>query len=247
MNSFALLQPCTSLPCPPSQTGTQWADDIYTRLLDAIVEQRLPPGCRLTEEGLGQMFGASRAQVRDALSLLSYQQIITMHANAHTRVAAPTGEQIRQALHARRLTEMALIPMACKQPEKDDLRQLHQLLESQRQSQAENRHGAAIRLAAAFHQHLAKMAGNAPLAYFLGNLVPLTSLAIARNDINSIGAWQHQAAIAKAVENQDETTAIRLVSLYLDDILLRCTPAPQIKASTAQTPRGSWLQASHLQ
>ena len=101
MNSFALLQPCTSLPCPPSQTGTQWADDIYTRLLDAIVEQRLPPGCRLTEEGLGQMFGASRAQVRDALSLLSYQQIITMHANAHTRVAAPTGEQIRQALHAR--------------------------------------------------------------------------------------------------------------------------------------------------
>lgn len=247
MSSFALLQPCTSSLRSRPQTGIHQHDDVYTRLLDAIVEQRILPDSRLSEDALAQKYGASRSHVREALSRLSYQQLVTVHPNARARVAAPTYEQIRQALHARRLTEMALIPMACKQPEKDDLRQLHQLLESQRQSQAENRHGAAIRLAAAFHQHLAKMAGNAPLAYFLGNLVPLTSLAIARNDINSIGAWQHQAAIAKAVENQDETTAIRLVSLYLDDILLRCTPAPQIKASTAQTPRGSWLQADHRQ
>ena len=232
MNSFALLQPCTSLPCPPSQTGTQWADDIYTRLLDAIVEQRLPPGCRLTEEGLGQMFGASRAQVRDALSLLSYQQIITMHANAHTRVAAPTGEQIRQALHARRLTEMALIPMACRRPQKNDLQHLQQLLESQRQSETQNFRGAAIRLAGAFHLHLAQMAGNAPLAYFLGNLVPLTSLAIAHHDTVLTGAWQQQAAIAQAVEAQDETTAVKLMSQYLDDMVLRCTPVAQIKGLT---------------
>ena len=234
MNSFALLQPCTSLPCPPSQTGTQWADDIYTRLLDAIVEQRLPPGCRLTEEGLGQMFGASRAQVRDALSLLSYQQIITMHANAHTRVAAPTGEQIRQALHARRLTEMALIPMACRQPQKNDLQHLRQLLESLRQSQAENLRGAAIRLAGAFHLHLAQMAGNAPLAYFLGNLVPLSSLAIARQGTTSTGTWQQQAAIVQAVEDQDATAAARLINLYLDGILPCCTPVPQIKPLAAQ-------------
>ena len=232
MNSFALLQPCTSLPCPPSQTGTQWADDIYTRLLDAIVEQRLPPGCRLTEEGLGQMFGASRAQVRDALSLLSYQQIITMHANAHTRVAAPTGEQIRQALHARRLTEMALIPMACRRPQKNDLQHLQQLLESQRQSETQNFRGAAIRLAGAFHLHLAQMAGNAPLAYFLGNLVPLTSLAIAHHDTVLTGTWQQQAAIAQAVEAQDETTAVKLMSQYLDDVVLRCTPVAQIKGLT---------------
>lgn len=232
MNSFALLQPCTSLPCPPSQTGTQWADDIYTRLLDAIVEQRLPPGCRLTEEGLGQMFGASRAQVRDALSLLSYQQIITMHANAHTRVAAPTGEQIRQALHARRLTEMALIPMACRRPQKNDLQHLQQLLESQHQSETQNFRGAAIRLAGAFHLHLAQMAGNAPLAYFLGNLVPLTSLAIAHHDTVLTGTWQQQAAIAQAVEAQDETTAVKLMSQYLDDVVLRCTPVAQIKGLT---------------
>ena len=226
MNSFALIQPCTSLPCPRSQTGTQWEDDIYTHVLDAIVEQRLAPGCRLTEEGLGQMFGASRAQVRDALSLLSYQQLITVQANARTRVAAPTDEQIRQALHARRLTEIALIPMACRQPQKEDLQHLRQLFANLRQSQAENRRGAAIRLAGAFHLHLAQMAGNAPLAYFLGNLVPLTSLAIAHHDWTSSDTWQQQAAIAQAVEDQDATTAARLINLYLDGMVLLCTPVP---------------------
>ena len=245
MSSLASLQPCTSSLHARPQAETHRPDDVYTRLLDAIVEQRILPGSRLSEDALAQRYGASRSHVREALSRLSYQQVVTVQSNARARVAAPTDEQIRQALHARRLTEMALIPMACKQPKKEDLRQLHQLLESQRQSQAENRHGAAIRLAGAFHQYLAKMAGNAPLGYFLGNLVPLTSLAIARNSTTSTGTWQHQAAIAKAVEDQDETTAVRLMSLYLDDMVLRCTPAPPVKASTAQPPRESWLQASH--
>ena len=246
MNSFALLQPCTSVPCRAPETGQPWVSDVYTLLLDAIVEQRIAPGSRLTEEGLGQMFGASRSHVREALSLLCYQQMITMQPNARTSVAAPTDEQIRQALHARRWTEMALIPMACQQPQKDDVHQFRRLLEKQRQARAENRQAAAIRWSGAFHLHLAEMAGNAPLAHFLGNLVPLTSLAIAGHDLTSTATCQQQEAIAKAVEDQDATTAARLMGLYLDNMVPGCTPA-QVKPSAEQTPHGSWPQANRQQ
>lgn len=110
MSSFALLQPCTSSLRSRPQTGIHQHDDVYTRLLDAIVEQRILPDSRLSEDALAQKYGASRSHVREALSRLSYQQLVTVHPNARARVAAPTNEQIRQALHARRLTEMALIP-----------------------------------------------------------------------------------------------------------------------------------------
>ena len=56
------------------------------------------------------------------------------------------------------------------------------MVKRERQCLERDQRGAAIRLAGEFHLALADMAGNAPLAHFLGSLVPLTSLAIAQFD-----------------------------------------------------------------
>jgi len=195
-------------------------EDLYPRLFDAILEQRLDAASRFTEESLKQMFGVSRADVRRVLTQLSHEQIIVLRANHRPRVAAPDAEQTRQALHARRLAENTLVRLACQYAQAEDLKRLRTLIERERQAVDKDRRGAAIRLSGEFHLQLAKMAGNAPLAHFLGTLVPLTSLAIARctETTHSCCGWQDHARIVEAIERDDAAEAVSLMNRHLDHL-----------------------------
>ena len=217
MNSFASPQTLVALPFPGKNLGQPSAEDLYSRIFDAILEQRLLPGSRFTEDSLGQMFGARRSEVRSVLTRLSHQQVIILRANHRPRVAAPDVEQTRQTLHARRLTELTLVRLACQRPLPEQLKRLHALVDSERQCTAR---GPTIRLSGTFHLQLAEMAGNAPLAHFLGSLVPLTSLAIAQFDAQLEGycGWQVHEHILDAVERGDSREAEFLLSQYLDHL-----------------------------
>ncbi|WP_236180412.1 MULTISPECIES: GntR family transcriptional regulator [Pseudomonas] len=195
-------------------------DDLYPRLLDAILEQRLDAASRFTEDSLKQMFGVSRADVRRVLTQLSHEQIIVLRANHRPRVAAPDAEQTRQTLHARRLAENTLVRLACQHAQAEDLKRLRALIERERQAVDKDRRGAAIRLSGEFHLQLAKMARNAPLAHFLGTLVPLTSLAIARctETTHSCCGWQDHARIVGAIERDDADEAVSLMNRHLDHL-----------------------------
>ncbi|RIJ06514.1 GntR family transcriptional regulator [Pseudomonas sp. 91RF] len=195
-------------------------EDLYPRLFDAILEQRLDAASRFTEESLKQMFGVSRADVRRVLTQLSHEQIIVLRANHRPRIAAPDAEQTRQALHARRLAENTLVRLACQHAQAEDLKRLRALIERERQAVDKDRRGAAIRLSGEFHLQLAKMAGNAPLAHFLGTLVPLTSLAIARctETTHSCCGWQDHARIVEAIERDAAAEAVSLMNRHLDHL-----------------------------
>lgn len=211
MNSIASPQTLATLPVRPS------VDDLYSRLLDAIFEQRIHSASRFTEESLAQMFGARRSDVRDVLTRLSHQHIILLRANHRPRVAELDAEQVRQALHARRLAEIMLVRLACQRPCAQDLKQLRALLDNERQC-AER--GPAIRLSGEFHLQLAKMAGNAPLAHFLESLVPLTSLAIAQLDLQpqDYCAGQVHIEMVDAVEGGNAATAVMLMNRHMDHL-----------------------------
>ncbi|MDI2592095.1 GntR family transcriptional regulator [Pseudomonas sp. N3-W] len=214
MNSFAPAQPLSALPFARTKTS---ADDLYPQVFDAILEQRLVPSSRFTEESLADLFGTSRSSIRQVLTRLSHQQIIIVRPNHRPKVAALDAEQTRQTLHARRLTEITLVRLACQQPCPQDLQRLRVLIEQERQC---TQRGPAIRLAGEFHLQLAEMAGNAPLAHFLGSLVPMTALAIARfgGQTQSCCEWQAHAGIVDALEGGDVAMAVRLMGQCLDQI-----------------------------
>ncbi|WP_336347964.1 GntR family transcriptional regulator [Pseudomonas monsensis] len=223
MNSFAAASPTRQPPTPlPFSRPRAPAADLYPRLFDAILERRIHSASRFTEDSLKDMFGASRADVRRVLTQLSHEHIIVLRANHRPRVAEPDPEQTRQALQARRLTESTLVYLACQRPQADALKRVRTLIERERLAVEQDRRGAAIRLSGEFHLQLAQMAGNAPLAHFLGSLVPLTSLAIARSErqTHSCCAWQEHLALIEAVERGDASTAGMLMNRHLDHLEL---------------------------
>lgn len=219
MNSFASPQTLTALPFSLPQ------DDLYTRLFDAILEQRIHAQSRFTEESLAQMFGARRSDIRGVLTRLSHQQIIVLKPNHRPRVVSLDHEQTKQTLHARRLTEITLVQLACERRCRQDWNRLHSLIEKERLC---TEPAPAIRLSGDFHLLLAEMAGNAPLAHFLDSLVPLTSLAIAQCAIREekYCDWQMHEEILDAIERGDALDAQMLLNGHLDtleELLLNST------------------------
>lgn len=224
MNSFATPQHNREIPVALPFSGAHrykpQVDDLYPRILDAILDQHIGAASRFTEETLGQMFGANRGQIRRVLTQLSHEQVVTLRANHRPQIATISPEQTRQILHARRLTETTLIQLFCQQHRPEALTALRESIKKQRQYQSRSEHGAAIRLSGEFHLQLAKLAGNAPLAHFLGSLVPVTSLAIAQcaQQASRDYTGQTLTAIVDALEQANVNAAGRLLTQYLTDL-----------------------------
>lgn len=64
-------------------------DDVYDRILSAILEGTLKPGERLHDEELQQWLGVSRTPIRQALERIVEIGLIEMSPNRYTRVSLP--------------------------------------------------------------------------------------------------------------------------------------------------------------
>ncbi|MGH3548307.1 MAG: GntR family transcriptional regulator [Pseudonocardiaceae bacterium] len=78
---------------------------VLNRLRRAIVEQRLPPGQRLVERELIEQTGVSRATLREALSQLAAEGLVTTTANKGTTVASITRKQAEELYELRAVLE----------------------------------------------------------------------------------------------------------------------------------------------
>src|SRR5580704_1209398 len=98
------------LPSPGGATiaGGSRAAQLYQSVLEAVVEHRLPPGAKLTEEQLGSVFGVSRTIVRSALQALAHDHIVTLARNRGAFVSAPTVDDARDLFAGRKLVECAI-------------------------------------------------------------------------------------------------------------------------------------------
>ena len=205
--------------------GATQDQKIYEHIFDAILEQRLAPGTKLTEEGLGEVFGVSRTIIRRTLSRLTHEGVVELIPNRGAYVAKPDTDSARQILDARRLIELALVERVAERgPQvKRELKLLRLLIDEEHASSARADTGTAIRLSGEFHLELAQLANNEPLANFLRSLVSQTSLIIAmyQTSQQSNCAIDEHSNLLDAIEQGDKLTALNLMAEHLDHIEAR--------------------------
>lgn len=93
-----------SAAAPPTETLTQ-TDRAYQALRGAIVRCELDPGARLRVEELGQLLGVSSSPLREALSRLAGQGLVTSVENRGFRVAPLTLEGLTDLTRVRLIVE----------------------------------------------------------------------------------------------------------------------------------------------
>jgi DNA-binding GntR family transcriptional regulator len=195
-------------------------DEIYEKIYVAILEHRLQPGTKLAEERLADIFGVSRARIREVLARLAHEQIVELFPQRGAFVAMPSIEQAMHVFEARRLIEPAVLRRLIETltPERVARLRQHQALEQDARRRDEKR--AIVRLSGEFHTLIAELAGNTALARQMRELSTLTCLIIFLYDAptaTSCRADEH-SEIIEAVAHRDVARAEALMLEHLSHI-----------------------------
>lgn len=195
-------------------------EEIVEHIFEAVVEQRLPPGTKLSESALCEAFGVGRMRIRRVLLLLASQQIVDLHTNRGAYVASPSAEQAHEVFEARLMLEPIITRLAVTRAGDDDLAQLADHVEREHQAHHDNKRREAIRLSGQFHGLLAQVAGNSVMHKMMRELITRTSLIISlygAQDMTDCRDHDH-ASIIDAIRSRDADGAARLMHDHLQHI-----------------------------
>lgn len=198
--------------------------DIHQRIYDAIVEHRLLPGTKLSEERVAELFEVSRTQVRGVLQRLAVEQLVTLIPNRGAFVTTPSAEDAHDVLEVRRTLEPAVVRRlidriaAAKAP--TAVRQLRTLVKREQQAHASGDRRMAVRLSGDFHVLLAELSGSLIMARMMRELTPLTCLAILTFEVPTAAACpeSEHASLIDAIEEGDADGAAAMMVEHLHHI-----------------------------
>lgn len=220
--------------------------DIYEQVFDAILEQRLIPGTRLSEDKLGQLFGVSRTIIRAVLQRLAYEGVVEIQRHQGAVIARTSAEQTQQVFAARKALELEVVRNACRGLSNEQFRHLRGLIREEQEALAQHDHGRALRLSGELHLQLAEYSGNAFLAGFLRSLVSRCSLIIAQYEAADPHSCLHTEhdAILDAIETADEALAVSLMAAHIGHIEAKIdvrekTAAPDLSVIFGKASNGN--------
>lgn len=190
---------------------------VFDAIRDAIFEHRLAPGTKLGEVSLAELFGVSRAVVRNVLTRLGHAHLVELRPNRGAVVATPSIEESRQVFEARRAVEDAIVAKVARSAGPKDVAMLRQWVASEEAAYARGDERGGVRRSVDFHRRLAELAGNAVLARYLDELVsrtPLIALAHRGHAPAPCGCDDH-LALVDAIAAHDEPRAVALMRAHI--------------------------------
>lgn len=194
---------------------------IWQSLMKAIVEHELPPGSKLPEEALAEVFGVSRTGIRKVLTRLATVQMITLTPRRGAFVATPDVEESKAIFATRKLIECANLPTILEHLQAPHLTGLEKIVKEEDEAHNAQDGAAALRCSAAFHLQLQAISGNAVLTEMLTSLTQRSSLVIA-----AWGApWQHgcrcndHATLIELLRRKDLPALTHAMEHHFDDIV----------------------------
>ena len=199
-------------------------EDIYSRIYDAIVEHRLLPGTKLTEERIAELFAVSRTQVRGVLQRLSVEQLVTLIPNRGAFVTTPSAEEAHDVLEVRRTLEPAVVQRLMARIAAGNaptaVKQLRSLVRREEQARDAGDRRATVRLSGEFHVQLAQLSGSSILTRMMRELTPLTCLAILTFEAPTGAAClnDEHARLVDAIEAGELERAVSLMTHHLHHI-----------------------------
>lgn len=201
--------------------------EICGSLHRAILEHRIAPGAKLSEDEVGELFGASRTVARAALHALAHSGLVTMERNRGAFVARPDKREANEVFEARALIEPRVARMAAAHvgagtdaAGTGKMAALRAHLDAEHAAVAADDKGRALSLSGEFHIRLADIADQHVLAGMVRGLVARSSLIIAlywrRVDTTCESHAHH--ALLDALEAGDGDAAEEIMRGHIVDL-----------------------------
>lgn len=167
------------------------ADSVAAALERAVHEHRLPPGMKLGEDELSEVYGVSRTIVRAALQALAHRHLVEQRRNRGAFVAQPSVREAREVFEARALLEPRTARSAAERATPEDIIALQAHIDAEHAALDAGESGRALYLSGRFHIEIARIAEQKTIAEFIAQLVSRSSLIIALY-------WQRRTALCES-------------------------------------------------
>ncbi|HYQ99211.1 MAG TPA: GntR family transcriptional regulator, partial [Casimicrobiaceae bacterium] len=205
--------------------GGKGGDDVVCATIhEAVLDHRLPPGTKLKEIALAELFGVTRSVIRRSLARLAHLRLVELRPNRGAVVASPTAAEARDLFAARRAIEGAIVASLAERVTREQLRELRLTTRSEREAYAAGDTRRGLKLSVEFHRVLARMAGNAVLAEFLDQLVARTPLVVLAHQGPATGpacSIDEHSQVVDALADGDGPRAVATMAAHLDALLAR--------------------------
>jgi DNA-binding GntR family transcriptional regulator len=147
-------------------------DRIASSIRSAIIDGRLQPGSRLTEQELETMFGVSRTPLREALLLLDSEGFVNVLPRRGAVVSAISSEDVQEIYGAKSILESAAAKLACDTITAETIDELTALTDEMEATinDERNDYRTLLNLNSEFHQMLSDAGGNKKISQFIRNL-----------------------------------------------------------------------------
>ncbi len=196
---------------------------MYVDIYGAIMEHRLPPGTKLTEQALGDIYGLARHPVRRVLARLAADGVVDLERNRGAYIASPGEREAEDMFELRQVLEAKVVEKLASHLNDAGLRTLRELVGRERDAYMRGDRSLWIRLSADFHIELAKLAGNTLLVEALRRLVSRTTLLISNADAagQQPCSFDEHAAVLDALQDKDQDEAQAQMARHLDQCACR--------------------------
>ena len=193
-------------------------DDVLRQIEQAVIDHRLPPGTKLKEVQLAEVFGVKRGTIRKVLSRLAYSRLVDQLPNRGASVAKPSVKEGRDLFATRRAIEGAIIQILTPNIDQSGVQNLRRMLDQEQDAYQQGNSKLALSLSVDFHRQLAKMCGNSVLQEYLNDIIRRTPLVILTHlsaDPQNRCRNQDHEAIVDAIESGDVNGAIEIMNQHL--------------------------------
>lgn len=191
---------------------------MYADVFDAVMEHRLPPKTKLTEQVLCEIYQLARHNVRKVLTQLANEGLVDLEPNRGAFIASPSEQEAQEMFELRQTLERLVVQKVAQDRPMAEIKRLKDMVRQERAAWQAGDRATWIRLSADFHVALAQLAGNQLLTDMLRRLVSRTTLLIASIDApgqNACSFDDHEGILAK-LEAGDKPGALKCMARHLD-------------------------------
>jgi DNA-binding GntR family transcriptional regulator len=196
---------------------------LYQQVRDKIVYGEIKPGAILTEAGLADEYGVSKAPVREALVLLGHEGLVESMPRVGHVVASFTVQDVLETFHLRSVLEAEAASLAAERITEERITALLKIVDEEAALSERAHEGGfderafderAYGLNIEFHQLIARTSGNRRLADLIKQLMEDMQRMLAF-DPRLVTPQQHME-IVEALKHRDRARAEQAMIRHME-------------------------------
>ena len=190
------------------------ADRVAAVIREQIIDGTRPPGSKLVERDLAAELGTSRVPVREALSVLVVEGLVTPRPRTWAVVRTFDDDDVRDLLQVRSALETLAFRLAAERATAAQIEALGAVLEREEAAAAGGQAQQAHRAAGDFHALVSQMAGSPLLTEFSGVTASRMRWMLGQHSDLALIAAEHRGLL-EAVAAGDGDRAGQLAARHL--------------------------------